>query len=62
MLPDSGDGTATSDPTYAFKPSLMGAMSQFTLRPDALDWQIGRRSGSIRLQPDRGDPAVLLVR
>jgi hypothetical protein len=48
MLPDSGDGTAPSDPTYAFKPSLMGALSQFTLRPDTLDWQIGRRSGSIR--------------
>jgi hypothetical protein len=48
MVPDSGDGTATSDPTYAFKPSLMGAMSEFTLRPDTLDWQIGRRSGRIR--------------
>jgi hypothetical protein len=47
MVPNSGDGTATSDPTYCFKPSLMGAMSQFTLGPDTLDWQIGRRSGRI---------------
>ncbi len=36
---------APADPAYAFKPSLMGAMCQFTLRPDALDWQIGRHSG-----------------
>jgi len=36
------------DSTYAFKPSLVGAMCQFTLRPDGLDWQIGRRSGHIR--------------
>jgi hypothetical protein len=50
MAPDSGDGdsTASGNPTYAFKPSLMGAMAQFTLRPDTLDWQLGRRSGSIR--------------
>jgi hypothetical protein len=48
MIPDSGDGMAPSDPTYAFKTSLMGAMAQFTLRPDTLDWQLGRRSGSIR--------------
>jgi hypothetical protein len=48
MVPDSGDGTTPDDPTYAYKPSLMGAMAQFTLRPDALDWQLGRRSGRIR--------------
>jgi hypothetical protein len=36
-----------SDATYAFKPSLMGAMCGFTLRPDALVWQVGRRSGNI---------------
>lgn len=42
------DAEAAGDPSYAFKPSLMGAMCEFTLRPDALDWQIGRRSGHIR--------------
>ena len=36
------------DPTYAFKASLIGSMCQFTLKPDALEWQIGRRSGCIR--------------
>ena len=41
------DDEAPSDPSYAFKPSLMGSMCQFTLRPDALEWQIGRRSGRI---------------
>jgi len=36
------------DPTYAFKASLIGSLCQFTLKPDALEWQIGRRSGRIR--------------
>jgi hypothetical protein len=36
------------DPTYAFKASLIGSMCQFTLKPDALEWQIGRRSGRTR--------------
>src|SRR5258708_1017115 len=36
------------DPTYAFKASLIGSMCQFALKPDALEWQIGRRSGRIR--------------
>lgn len=36
------------DPSYAFKASLIGSMCQFTLKPDALEWQVGRRSGRIR--------------
>lgn len=36
------------DPTYAFKASLVGSLCQFTLRPDALEWQVGGRSGRIR--------------
>jgi hypothetical protein len=36
------------DPTYAFKASLIGSLCQFTLKPDALEWQVGRRSGRIR--------------
>ena len=39
------DDEAAADPAYAFKPSLMGGACQFTLRPDAMEWQIGRRSG-----------------
>jgi hypothetical protein len=38
----------SGDPTYAFKASLIGSLCQFTLKPDALEWQIGRRSGRIR--------------
>jgi hypothetical protein len=36
------------DPTYAFKASLIGAAARFTLGPDAIAWEIGRRSGRIR--------------
>ena len=41
------------DPTYAFKASLIGSLCQFTLKPDALEWQIGRRSGRIRYEAVR---------
>jgi hypothetical protein len=41
------DQSQPGDPYYSFKSSLMGAPSQFALRPDALQWQIGRRTGSI---------------
>jgi hypothetical protein len=36
------------NPAYAYKASMAGAMRQFTLKPDALHWQIGHRSGSAR--------------
>jgi hypothetical protein len=39
---------AAGNPTYAFKSSLIGAASEFTLKPDALHWRIGGRSGSVR--------------
>ena len=45
---ENADDEATGDPTYAFKPSLIGAMCQFRLKPDALEWQIGRHSGRVR--------------
>jgi hypothetical protein len=48
MPPEIDDDQAAADPAYAFKPSLMGAMCQFVLKPDALEWQIGRRSGRVR--------------
>ena len=53
MTPENADDEATGDPTYAFKPSLIGAMCQFTLKPDALEWQIGRRSGRVRYETVR---------
>jgi hypothetical protein len=48
MTPDADQDEAAADPVYAFKPSLMGAICRFTLRPDVMDWEIGRRSGSLR--------------
>jgi hypothetical protein len=44
------DRDEAGDPVYAFKPSLLGAISQFTLKPEALYWQIGRRSGRVRYE------------
>ncbi len=41
------------DPTYTFKASLIGSLWQFTLKPDALEWQVGRRSGRIRYEAVR---------
>ena len=53
MTPNIADDTASGDPTYAFKPSLIGSMCEFALRPDALEWQIGRRSGRVRYETVR---------
>lgn len=33
---------------YAYRPSVLGAAWQFTLRPDAIEWNTGRRSGRVR--------------
>ena len=45
---DRDDAAAGGNPRYTFRPSLMGAPSEFELSPDALHWQIGRYSGRIR--------------
>ena len=50
MMSSDIAGEPSGDPTYAFKASLIGSMCQFTLKPDALEWQIGRRSGRIRYE------------
>jgi hypothetical protein len=39
--PDGGD------PSYGYKPSLIGAPYEFVLKGGALHWQIGRNSGRI---------------
>lgn len=36
------------NPIYQFKASLVGAPFLFTLKPDTLHWQIGRRIGGVR--------------
>ena len=48
MATETSDDSVAANPSYAFKPSLMGAMCQFTLKSDALEWQIGRHSGRTR--------------
>jgi hypothetical protein len=44
------DQTATgpSDPSYAYKPSLIGAPWEFVLKSDAMNWKIGSRAGRVR--------------
>ena len=44
--PDPDD--RSDDPTYAYKPSLIGAPWEFALRPDGLRWSVGRYSGLLR--------------
>jgi hypothetical protein len=47
--PQVDDEDAPSgDPTYAFKPSILGAPSVFTLAPDVLQFRVGSFSGRIR--------------
>jgi hypothetical protein len=48
MATETSDDSVAANPSYAFKPSLMGAMCQFTLKSDALEWQIGRHGGRTR--------------
>jgi hypothetical protein len=43
----SDERAAGADPVYAYKPSLMGASWELCLRPDALEWQVGRQRGRI---------------
>jgi hypothetical protein len=41
------DPDTTTDPTYLYRPSLIGAPWQFRLGEDALFWDIGRQSGAV---------------
>jgi hypothetical protein len=34
-------------PAYSFKPSLIGALHSYRLADDALEWEVGRRSGRV---------------
>lgn len=43
---DTGPGSGEpGDPYYSYKPSLMGAPWEFWLRPDVLEWRVGRHQG-----------------
>ena len=44
---DNTSSTASGDPVYMHKPSLMGAASEFRLRQDALEWRVGGHDGRI---------------
>src|SRR3954471_2116898 len=39
--------TDTPDPTYSFRPSLLGAPHEFELRPDGIGFRVGARSGVV---------------
>jgi hypothetical protein len=43
----SQERASDADPVYVYKPSLMGAPWELCLRPDALEWQVGRQRGRI---------------
>ena len=43
-------GDDDADPSYSFKPSVIGGWCIFTLKPDGLHWQIGARSGRVRYE------------
>jgi hypothetical protein len=47
MSDKQASGSGGGDPVYVYKPSLMGAAWELRLRPDALEWQAGRRCGRI---------------
>jgi len=36
-----------TNPTYSYRPSLLGAPWQFTLAPDGIQWSAGRQSGHV---------------
>ena len=36
---------ADGDPAYLYRPSLIGAAWEFRLRPDAIEWRMGRHHG-----------------
>ena len=38
---------ARDDLVYAYRPSLIGAASEFKLTADALEWSVGRRAGRV---------------
>ena len=38
---------ADGDPAYLYRPSLIGAGWEFRLRPDALEWRMGRHHGRV---------------
>lgn len=46
-MDDPGHSEVPAEPAYSYKPSLMGAPWLLQLTPDALAWNVGRRSGRL---------------
>ena len=44
---DQAAAAAIDEPSYAYKPSLIGAPCVFALKSDGLHWQIGGRAGRV---------------
>jgi hypothetical protein len=53
MTLDSAGPPANGDPTYSFRPSLLGAPSTFTLTDAGMDWSVGGRTGRVRYRDVR---------
>jgi hypothetical protein len=48
IVSQPSETSTPSDPSYAYKASLVGSAHQFTLEDDAIVWHAGRRSGRWR--------------
>jgi hypothetical protein len=53
MSADDAVSHAPAAPSYAYRPSLLGAAHEFRLQGEALDWSAGGRSGHIPLRDVR---------
>ncbi len=45
---DDGGAAERGGPSYSYKPSLLGAPSEYRLKPEGLAWSAGRYSGTVR--------------
>ncbi len=45
---DDDNASPDDEPTYAFKPNLIGAWWLLKLKPDGLAWEVGPRHGLVR--------------
>lgn len=53
MSLDSAGPPADGDPTYGYRPSLLGAPSIYTLTEGGMDWSVGGRTGRVRYRDVR---------
>lgn len=53
MTTDSAGPPANGDPSYSYRPTLLGAPSSYTLTDGGLDWSVGGRTGRVRYRDVR---------